>query len=199
MKKLWLAAVAALLFSASAARADFYLSAGAGLNINGSDLKTFTDKDELKSRYDDSPIYSLALGYDIPVIPVRVEIEGFRTESDVSAPVKINNQWMLVNDTMTVNAAMANAYVRVPIFGLYAGVGVGYGKVEGQKTSLYQGMIGLEYGLPVVPLHFAIEYRHIQAVDDFDELKQFDNIHDFTKSSSKFKADVLMAKIRFDF
>ena len=45
-----------------------------------------------------------------------------------------------------------------------------------QKTQLYQGMIGLEYGLPVVPLHFAIEYRHIQAVDDFDEIKAFDSI-----------------------
>ena len=44
MKKFLLATIA-VLFSASAARADFYLSAGAGLNINDSDLKTFTDKD----------------------------------------------------------------------------------------------------------------------------------------------------------
>ncbi len=199
MKKIFLAAVVAVLFSATAARADFYLSAGVGLNINDSDLKTFTDSDELKSRYDNSPTYSLALGYDIPVIPVRVEIEGFRTQSDVNAPVKWGNSWLMKNETMTVNAAMANAYVRIPVFGLYAGVGAGYGKVEDEKTPLYQGMIGLEYGLPVVPLHVGIEYRHIQAVNDFDEIKAFDSIRDFTRSSSKFRADVLMAKIRFDF
>lgn len=199
MKKLFLAAVVAALSFASPVRADFYLSAGVGLNINDSDLKTFTDSGELKDRYDNSPTYSLAIGYDIPVVPLRFEIEGFRTQSEVNAPVKWGNSWMLKNETMTVNAAMANAYVRVPVFGLYAGVGAGYGKVEDEKTQLYQGMIGLEYGLPVVPLHFAIEYRHIQAVDDFDEIKAFDSIRDFTKSSSKFKADVLMAKIRFDF
>ena len=198
MKKFLLATIA-VLFSASAARADFYLSAGAGLNINDSDLKTFTDKDELKNRYDNSPMYSLALGYDIPVIPVRVEIEGFRTQSDVNAPVKWGDTWLLRNETMTVNAAMANAYVRVPLFGLYAGVGAWYGKVKGEKTPMYQGMIGLEYGLPVVPLHLAIEYRHIQAADDFDEIKSYRSLHDFTRSSSKFKADVLMAKVRFDF
>ena len=59
MKKIFLAAVVAVLFSATAARADFYLSAGVGLNINDSDLKTFTA--ELSNRFQDcfTKFYSL--------------------------------------------------------------------------------------------------------------------------------------------
>ncbi len=199
MKKFLFAAAAVLFFSASAARADFYISGGLGINVNDSSVKTLFDGGEIKDRYENSPVYALALGYDLPFLPLRFELEGLRTSSDVKTPVNVGGLWMSKTETMTVNAAMANAYVRIPFVGLYAGVGAGYGKVMGETTPLYQGMIGVEYPILILPLHVGLEYRHIQAVNDFKEITSFNSINDFTSAKSKFKADAVMIKARIDF
>lgn len=199
MKKILLATVS-LLFTVSAAQAEgFYISAGTGININGSSAKTLTGNGEIKNRYDNSPIYNVALGYDLPFLPLRIEAEGLRTTADVKTPINVGGTWLQGKETMTVNALMANAYVRIPLIGLYAGAGIGYGKVKGEKTPLYQGMVGVEYPIFVLPLHIGVEYRHTRSAKDFNEITSFNSFDDFTSAKSTFKADAIMVKARIDF
>ncbi|MBR1777244.1 MAG: hypothetical protein IJ752_01495 [Alphaproteobacteria bacterium] len=163
-----------LLFS-SAAQAGMYLSGGIGLDFHN-DSKTVYQNARYK--YDTAAFYSGAIGYALPVIPVRVELEGIYNKSNL----KNTN-----NGHMETYGALANAYVRIPLLGLYAGAGGGYVSVRHKTTSVYQGMFGVEYGL--FGLNFGIEYKHTQSSKD---VKRF-------AEESSLRADVLLLKLRFEF
>lgn len=171
MKKLIFTAVFILL--SSAAQAGMYVSAGIGLNINDSK----TTQNGIKNDYDNSAFYSGALGYALPVLPLRAEIEGLYSKSKIKdAP-----------GHMTVYGVLANAYARIPVLGLYVGAGGGYASVKNKTTPVYQGIAGLEYGL--FGLNLGIEYRHLQSGKDIKDLNE----------KSRFRTDVLMLKARFEF
>lgn len=171
MKKLIFTAV--FVSFSFAAQAGMYVSAGIGLNINDSK----TTRDGVKNDYDNSAFYSGAVGYALPVLPLRAEIEGIYSKSNIKdAP-----------GHMTAYGVLANAYARIPVLGFYAGAGAGYASIRNKTAPVYQGIAGLEYGL--FGLNLGIEYRHLQSGKD---IKKFNE-------KSRFRTDVLMLKARFEF
>lgn len=93
---------AVLILFSSAAQAGMYVSAGIGLNLNDSK----TTRNGIKNSYDNSAFYSGAVGYALPVLPLRAEIEGLYSKSNIKdAP-----------GHMTVYGVLANAYARIPVW-----------------------------------------------------------------------------------
>ena len=170
MKKYLLAL--AFLFLTSTAQAGVYVSGGLGWTFNN-DSKTTGQNTRLK--YDNASLISAAVGYAFPI--VRVELEGLYNKSDMKNEDR----------HMTTGAAFANAYARIPLIGLYVGAGAGYASVKNEKTPVYQGMLGVEYGLGII--NAGIEYRHVQSSRD---IKKFNE-------KSELRSDSLMAKLRFEF
>ena len=155
----------------------FFRSAGWYVCIRRYRIKRKTTRNGIKNSYDNSAFYSGAVGYALPVLPLRAEIEGLYSKSNIKdAP-----------GHMTVYGVLANAYARIPVLGLYAGAGAGYASVKNKTTPVYQGIAGLEYGL--FGINLGIEYRHLQAGKD---IKSFNE-------KSRFRTDVLMLKARFEF
>lgn len=170
MKKYLLAFV--LLCLTSTAQAGVYVSGGGGVGF-GFTSKTADRNTELK--YDNSSVSTVAAGYAFPV--VRFEVEGLHNKSNMKNKDR----------SMTANLVFANAYARIPFIGLYAGAGVGYGSVKHKKTTVYQGMLGLEYGVSII--HLGMEYRHFQSSK---KIKQSNEISDLS-------IDALLLKLRLEF
>ncbi|MDD4519626.1 MAG: outer membrane beta-barrel protein [Alphaproteobacteria bacterium] len=168
-------------FVFSKAQAGMYVGAGLGIAGNSgeaAEVATSQDYD-----YKSSPAYSLSLGYDVPILPIRVEGEFIRNSAKLK---EIGNKVFL-------NGLMANAYVNLPfpIVSPYIGAGVGFVRFKGENTSAYQAMLGVEASIPFVPVKGGVEYRYLT-----------------TKNDSKFSSDqynldydahILMAKVRFEF
>ena len=171
MKKYLLAL--AFLFLTSTAQAGVYVSGGLGWSFNN-DSKT-TNQNAVRLKYDNASLVSAAVGYAFPI--VRFEIEGLYNKSDLKN----------FDGHMTTGAAFANAYARIPLIGLYVGAGAGYARVKSENTPVYQGMLGVEYGLGVINL--GVEYKHVQTSKD---IKKFNE-------KSELRSDSLMAKVRFEF
>ncbi len=171
MKKLIITA-AFFLFSFTA-QAGVYVSAGIGLNINDSK----TTRNGIKNDYDNSAFYSGALGYALPILPLRAELEGFYSKSNVKE----------ASGHMTAYGALANAYARIPVLGFYVGAGAGYASVRNKTTPVYQGIAGFEYAL--FGLNLGIEYRHLQSSKNIKKVGE----------KSRFRTDALMLKARFEF
>ena len=170
MKKYFLAL--AFLFLTSTAQAGMYISGGLGWTIHN-DSTTVSPNTRLK--YDNSSLYSAAIGYAFPI--VRVEAEGLYNKSDTKN----------ANRHMTTNAAFINAYARIPLLGFYVGAGAGYASVKNEKTPIYQGMLGVEYGLGMI--YLSGEYRHTQSSKDIEKFNE----------KSEMRNDILMLKVRFEF
>ena len=164
-----------VLFLSSTAQAGVYISGGTGWNFHN-DSKT--DLRNVKYEYSSSSILSAAVGYAFPAVPLRAEIEGLYNKSKMREGMDIH---------MPTRAALANLYVRVPIIGLYAGAGAGYASVRREKTPVYQGMLGVEYGF--FGLNLGLEYRHLQSSKD---IKKF-------QEKSSVRMDAFMMKLRFEF
>ena len=173
MKKIFLAL--ALVFFSSVARAGVYVSGGMGWNFHN-DSKT--EIGNIRYKYDSSSLLTAAVGYAFPVVPVRAEIEGVYNKSKMKDVTDVH---------MPTRAALVNLYVRVPVAGLYAGAGAGYASVRSKTSPVYQGMLGVEYGL--FGLNLGLEYRHLQASKD---MKKF-------QEESLMRLDAFMLKLRFEF
>jgi len=173
MKKYLLAL--AFLFSTTTAQAGVYVSGGIGWSFEN-DSKTIMNQNAVRLKYDNASLISAAVGYAFPAI-FRVEVEGLYNKSDVKN----------FNGHMTTGAVFANAYARIPLIGVYAGAGAGYATVKSKKTPVYQGMLGVEYGLGMINL--GVEYKHVQTSKD---VKKFDE-------KSELRSDSLLVKVRFEF
>lgn len=178
MNKFLIPALAVGLFfgSALSARAGMYVSAGIGYAKNKGDVKFSNVKEDYKS----SSAYSIALGYDLPVVPLRFEGEFFSNSAKVEHTKK----------HVRYNALMGNAYLNLPfpIVSPYVGAGVGYVRLKGDNVSAWQGMVGVETNIPLVPLKGGLEYRYISS----DEAKK-------SGVDYEYKTHVIMAKIRLEF
>ncbi len=178
MNKFLISALSVGLFfgTALSAQAGMYIGAGLGYAKNKGDVKFSSFKEDYKS----SSTYSVAVGYDLPVVPVRLEGELFSNSSKIEHTKK----------HVRYNALMGNAYVNLPfpIVAPYVGAGVGYVRLKGDNVSAWQGMFGVETNIPLIPVTGGLEYRYISS----GEAK---------KSGAKYeyKTHVLMAKIRFEF
>ena len=167
-----------LLFG-TAAQAEFYVSAGAGKTFN---TGTAWRNGE-KSDFDNSHTYSVAVGYDLPFIDIiRVEGEYLHNRAKIEHGGKA-----------TYDGVMANGYVDipfpVPLFTPYVGIGLGPGRYEGEYVLGYQGMVGIDAEVFVVPLVASLEYRYMQT-------NRHGERHDETY---KFYAHTVMMKLRYEF
>ena len=170
MKKILLAL--AFLFLTSTAQAGMYVSGGLGWNFNNDSTTTIRNAD---FKYDNSSLLSAAVGYAFPI--VRFEIEGLHNRTKMKH----------AGNHMATDAIFVNAFARIPLIGIYAGAGTGYASVKSKTTPVYQGMLGVEYGIGIINL--GLEYKHVQSSKD---VKKFNE-------KSDLRTDAVMLKVRFEF
>lgn len=180
--KLWKTGllVLACAFMAEPASAEFYVSAGLGATYNRGSIIRDSHKDD----YDTSASYSLAVGYDLPIIDlVRIEAEYLHNRSDVDD----------AGGAVSMNAFMANGYVDIPLplplLTPYVGAGIGYARLESDNVMAYQGIIGVDAEIFVLPIIGSLEYRYMETNRPAKRLHETD----------KYYAHTIMAKIRYEF
>lgn len=180
--KLWKTGLLALAcaFIAVPALAEFYVSAGLGATYNRGSIIRDGHKDD----YDTSASYSLAFGYDLPFIDlVRIEAEYMHNRSDIEK----------AGGAVSMNALMANGYVDLPLplplITPYVGAGLGYARLESDNVMAYQGIIGVDAEIFVLPIIGSLEYRYMETNRAAKRLHETD----------KYYAHTIMAKIRYEF
>ncbi|MBQ9737625.1 MAG: porin family protein [Clostridia bacterium] len=180
MKSYLLASLLTLGLISSTAHADFYGSFGLGAAFNNGSVTT----KDLRSSYDDSAAYSLAVGYQLPLLltDVRVEGEYLRIHPDIKDGGHSN-----------MDALMVNAYANLPLIPVidpYVGLGLGYARFEHENTPAMQFMLGADYELPItLPITIGAEYRYFKV-----------NEHGGNRGeTAKFNTHALMLKARYHF
>lgn len=185
----WLSAlgVALVLCATSAPRAladgaGLYLSAAlGGVLLQNQDLTG--SGGTLAPEYVPGIAAAAALGYELPLAPVRLEVEvSYRTtDVDTLTGATVGGTASAAG-SVNVLAGMANAYLFLPVpVGLepYLGAGVGYARVDVDGLSAggvsvasgenqvfaYQGIAGVELDFFPGPVDIGIEYRYF-VVDD---------------------------------
>lgn len=182
------ALVAALMLCVMAttpARGDgagLYFSLSAGGQILAEDTLSGTGG-VIEPQYTFGLVGGGAIGYELPILPIRFEAEAmYRTAdfNDVTAitgtPITTGTEFP-ANGAGKVLSGMLNAYVFLPIpIGLepYAGIGVGYARVtidglaaggstlvSGSDEGLaVQGIVGVEFDFFPGPIDLGLEYRY---------------------------------------
>ena len=179
MKKQLVALMLGLALSGTAA-ADFYAGAGFGMGFNGGKSYQL----DVKSKYKDSPVYSLAGGYQLPLpaLDVRGEVEYLRLRPEVKD-----------GRTKQLDGLFVNAYGFIPLIPLidpYIGLGVGRVRFDHANSFAVQGMLGAEYSLPFLPdMTVGTEYRYMKVNETTGKVN----------APSKFHTHVLMMKARYMF
>lgn len=132
---------------------DFY--AGATIGVGAiSQFGAHNNKTE------NAQSFGAVLGLDIPVLRIEAEYN------------------MSNNDILKMHTAMANLYLKMPstVVHPYFGVGVGGvfgGNVKNANIDLshgaaYQGMLGLTFDVPVLPIKIDAEARAVYAPDVYN-------------------------------
>lgn len=177
MKKL-LACLLVLLATTNA-KAGIYGSIGAGISLNdGSAVH-----DSVMSDYKNTPVYAFALGYELPfpLLDARGEVEYLR--------IRPNAKY---GSDSKIDAAFINGYADIPLIPIvdpYVGIGIGYARFDHTNTPALQGMAGLEYEIPVLPLTIGAEYRYMKVNETGGKWD----------SPSKFHTNIFMLKARYSF
>ena len=171
IKSLGFLTVATVLLSAGSANAglliDFY--AGGTYGVGGQTLIIDSDDHESTS----AQSYGAVFGMNLPLI--RIEGEYNYTNSD----------------DMHLNLAMVNAYLKLPtpVITPYIGAGAGttfssqyhlthHTNIDIKDTIAYQGMLGVTFNLPLMPISIDVEGRVLYANDIFEHLnKDYDVLH----------------------
>lgn len=179
MKKLLLASLFSLSLLSSQSHAGLYTSFGLGASFNdGSKLNQ-----NFKSSLEDSPSYSLAVGYELPLLltDIRVEGEYLRIRPDLKAGGSVN-----------MNALMVNGYANIPLTPIidpYVGLGLGMTRFEHENSPAYQMMLGVEYELPFMPVTIGGEYRYFKVTEKGGGKNETTKMH----------SNILMLKLRYEF
>lgn len=140
------------------AHAGFYGSLGVG---STTDIE-LEDNTGTKFSVDSDVAYSVAVGYEVPLLPLRVEAESISMRGADGD---------FAGDSYSMNALMLNAYagLPIPIVSPYIGAGVGEGIAtldnsgSSGYTSAYQVMAGLDVSLPLLPFSVGVEYRYFNS------------------------------------
>ena len=163
MKKLSLIALTAILASAATpATAGFYGSLGVGTTV---DTEIENASGELS--IDSDMGYAIAVGYEVPLLPLRVEVESFAMRSQGGDNSTTEH---------TVDGLMLNAYAGLPIPIVQPYIGAGFGEAKSGYSddtssmstgyhSAWQAMIGAELSLPLLPFSVGLEYRYLNTED----------------------------------
>lgn len=155
MKKISLIALSAIAFGfATPATAGFYGSLGLATAIDSAIDATGVDADTSEGNG-----YSVAVGYEVPLLPLRIEIESFAL-SNADLTEGTTNYGNFSTDGLMLNAY---AGLPIPLVQPYVGVGTGMAKtLSATYHTAYQGMVGVEVSLPVLPISVGLEYRYFE-------------------------------------
>ncbi|MDR1476772.1 MAG: porin family protein [Rickettsiales bacterium] len=167
MKKLLSSfAIAAVLLASTGAEA-FYVG------LAGGSAKTKIDGDSVDPAF--SYTVSAGLAFPIPLFPIRAEVEflNLRSSEDLGS--------------VRTYGFAANGYVDLPLLPIihpYLGFGLASMKQSagGDKSDSKvapQYMLGLDIGIPLLPLHAGVEYRYIDADFDYSGIESTSKIHAF--------------------
>lgn len=149
-----LVAVGALFLTADAIAnpLDFYfdanLSGGFAMVFSGTNAKTLKEKN---TATDFSQAFGAAVGIDV-------------------SPLRIETEYNFINDDdIKYHMGMLNLYTKLPSVRIHPYLGLGVGGVFGGNTNLpntkiktrvaYQGMAGLTFDTPKLPVDFDVELR----------------------------------------
>ena len=175
MKKSILTLLGLALLASVPAHAEFYASAGLGFSKSNGSVSTH----DLKN----SEVYNAAFGWQTPFWDVlRVEGEYLHNRASAKNAGKV-----------TMDALMGNAYVSVPIMvpmiTPYLGAGMGVSNFQDDKVFMYQGMLGVDAEIFVIPVIGSIEYRYLKAGKDVKD----------NHLRYKYDSHALMLKLRYEF
>jgi len=144
------------MFAASNANAGMLIDIYGGLSTGLGSEVIFVN-DDSDSEFAQS--YGVLLGIDIPL---------FRFEAEYS---------YLTTEYSDINAAMVNAYFKIPtpVVKPYIGIGAGMlidstvasAKMD-KDIAAYQGMLGLTFDIPMTPFKVDAEARALYAPDFYD-------------------------------
>ncbi|MBN1783524.1 MAG: outer membrane beta-barrel protein [Alphaproteobacteria bacterium] len=155
MKKISLIALSAITLGfTTPATAGFYGGLGIATAIDSA-----VDTAGVDAKTSEGNGYSVAVGYEVPLLPLRVEIESFAlSNADLTqGTTNVGNR--------STDGLMVNAYagLPIPLVQPYIGVGTGMAKtLSPTYHTAYQGMIGVEVSLPVLPIAVGVEYRYFE-------------------------------------
>ena len=161
--------------------ADFYVAGGVGIVKNTGDIHKGISKEDYKN----SPIYSLAFGYDLPIVNAfRAEGEFFHNRAKISGG----------KGFIDLDALMANAYLDITLFpGIitpYIGAGIGYGRLESTHVMPMQLMLGMDIAdISPLPITASAEYRYLKTNTEAKKAHERDNYY----------GHILMLKLRYEF
>lgn len=179
MKKFLFATFFSLSLLSIPTQAGLYTSFGIGASFNdgGKTEKNF------KSSYEDSPAYSVSVGYELPLLltDVRVEGEYLRIHPDLKD-----------GGHASMDAFMLNGYGNIPLTPIidpYVGLGLGMTRFEHENAPAYQLILGAEYELPFMPATVGGEYRYFKITEDGGARGE----------TSKMHSNIFMLKLRYEF
>ena len=142
--------IVSIIFSGANANAGALFDLYAGATIGAGAATMFLEnKDETHS----AQSYGAIVGLDIPVLRFELEYD------------------YLNQDSANLHLGLINAYVKMPtpVVQPYLGVGIGnifggkIGEIEIDSVTAYQGMLGVTFDIPVLPLKIDAEGRALYA------------------------------------
>ncbi len=178
-KHLLYTAFCTVCFGIASAQADFYAGIGAGASLNNGSV---THQD-IVSDYKNTPIYSIAGGYELPlpILDIRGEVEYLRIRPNAKYGEDSKFDGVFLNGCADIPF--------VPVIDPYVGAGIGYTRFDHKNSTAWQGIAGVEYGIPVLPVTLAGEYRYMKVTEAGGKWD----------SKSKFNTNIFMIKARYSF
>lgn len=178
-KKLYALTLATALALTMPTTAGFYAGAGIGGSFNGGSATT----DGIRSSYKNTPAYSLSAGYELPLplLDIRGEVEYLHAKPNVK-----------YGESRKLDGLMLNAYGVIPFIPLidpYVGLGIGKVRFDHTNSFAVQGMLGVEYELPIAPITVGAEYRYFKINETTGKIN----------SPSKYHTNILMMKLKYLF
>ncbi len=152
--------IATAIFTTPKANANILFDIYAGANIGAGGQTIFTEDEDISKSAES---YGAVLGIDIPIL--RFELEYNYLDSEKAQ----------------FNMGMFNLYAKMPTTIIQPYIGVGAGTTFSSKifeedlneSVAYQGMLGVTFGLPVIPIKLDAEARalYIPNVYEANETK----------------------------
>lgn len=178
-QKIFLSLFVAITFWMMPVQADYYAGVGVGASFN--DGTAYTKG--VRSSYKNTPAYSLFGGYELPLplLDIRGEAEILYMRPKVDAGRDRKLQSVLVNAIGVIPF--------IPLIDPYVGVGFGYVRFDHNNAMAVQGILGVEYELPIAPITVGAEYRYYKINEDCGKVN----------SESKFHTNMLMLKAKYLF
>ena len=148
-----MAVAATFAATATGANANILYDIYGGLTVGGGAATQFADK---HTHTDVAQSYGAVFGVDVPVIRIEAEYN------------------FLNDDAARTHLGLINAYAKMPSTVVHPYIGVGVGGVLGGRadggidvrhTAAYQGMLGLTFDVPVLPLKVDAEARALYVPD----------------------------------